>query len=184
MSRIPLVSDQDATGSVKEIFGALNKGLGLVPNMTRAMANSPAVLQAFAQFNSAMGASKLPGALREQIAVLTAESNACAYCLSAHSALGKLAGLSPAQLDAARNADASDPKTKAALVFAQSILDARGSVSDSDVRAVRSAGYTDGQIAEIVAVVALNIFTNFINRAFDVEIDFPRVEPRNHALAR
>jgi len=97
MSRIPLVSDQDATGSVKEIFGALNKGLGLVPNMTRAMANSPAVLQAFAQFNSAMGASKLPGALREQIAVLTAESNACAYCLSAHSALGKLAGLSPAR---------------------------------------------------------------------------------------
>ena len=90
----------------------------------------------------------------------------------------------PRALDAARNADASDPKTKAALVFAQSILDARGGVSDSDVRAVRSAGYTDGQIAEIVAVVALNIFTNFINRAFDVEIDFPRVEPRNHALAR
>ena len=122
--------------------------------------------------------------IREQIALLTAESNACTYCLSAHSALGKLVGLNQAQIDGARHLESSDPRTFAALVFAQAIIDRRGGVSESDIKAVRTAGFSDAEIAEIVAAVALNFFTNFFNRAFDVDVDFPRVEAHNHAAAR
>ncbi len=135
------------------------------------MGNSPAVLQAFAQFNGAMGTAKLNAKVREQIALLTAENNACTYCLSAHTALGKMAGLTQDQMNGARHGESGDPKTLAALTFAQAVIDSRGGVSDRDVQTVRSAGHSDAEIAEIVGAVALNVFTNLFNRAFAVDVD-------------
>jgi uncharacterized peroxidase-related enzyme len=181
MSRLPIQSVESATASTKDIFAALQKGLGTVPNMAKVMANSPAVLQAWAQFNGALGASKLSPKLREQIALLTAETNGCTYCLSAHTALGKLSGLSQAQMDDARNQRATDPLDQAALRFARQVLDRRGGVNDAEVGEARAAGLSDAQLAEVVAAVALNVFTNFFNRAFDVDVDFPVVQPRGAA---
>lgn len=156
----------------------------MVPNMTRVMANSPAVLQSYAQFNSAMSAAKLSPKIREQIALLTAEGNACTYCLSAHSVLGKMAGLNQARIDGARKLESSDPRTFAALTFAQAVIDTRGGVVEGDLKAVRTAGFSDAEIAEIVATVALNFFTNFFNRAFDVDVDFPRVGAHSRDAVR
>ena len=184
MARLPIQDVESATGSNKDIFAAFQKGLGMVPNMARAMANSPAVLQSYAQFSGAMGTARLSPQIREQIALLTAESNDCTYCLSAHSALGKLNGLSQAQIDGARRLESSDPHTLAALTFARAVIDTRGGILEGDLRAIRSAGFSDAEIAEIVAAVALNFFTNFFNRAFDVEVDFPRVEATSHAAAQ
>jgi uncharacterized peroxidase-related enzyme len=183
MARLPIQTVESATGTNKDNFAAFQKALGTVPNMIKVMANSPAVLQSYAQFSGAMGTAKLSAKIREQIALLTAESNACTYCLSAHSVLGKLAGLNQAQIDGARRQESSDPHTFAALNFAQSVIDRRGGIGKSDLDAVRAAGFSDAEIAEIVASVALNFFTNFFNRAFDVDVDFPRVEARDHATA-
>ena len=181
MARLPIASIESATGSNQNIFAALQTGLGMVPNMARVMASSPAVLSAYAQFSGAMSTARLSAKIREQIALLVAESNSCTYCLSAHSALGKLAGLNQAQIDDARNRRSEDPRTAAALTFAQAVLDRRGGVTGGDVDAVRKAGFDDAELAEIVAAVAQNVFTNFFNRAFDVDVDFPRVEA--HAAA-
>ncbi|MDZ4829354.1 MAG: carboxymuconolactone decarboxylase family protein [Phycisphaerae bacterium] len=184
MARLPIQNVESATGSNKDIFTALQKGLGMVPNMTKVMANSPAVLQAFAQFNGAMGTAKLAAPIREQIALLTAETNGCSYCLSAHSALGKMVGLNQAQMDGARHNESTDPRTSAALKFAAAVIEHRGGVSDNEIKTVRAAGFSDAEIAEIVGAVALNVFTNFFNKAFDVDVDFPRVEPHVHVAAR
>ena len=181
MARLPIQSVESATGSNKDIFAAFQKALGVVPNLAKVMGNSPAVLQAYAQFNGALSKGALSPKIREQIALLTAEANSCNYCLSAHTALGKLAGLNQAQIDAARHADSTDPRTQAALTFAQSVVNRRGGVGESEVKVLRTAGFTDAEIAEIVAAVALNIFTNFFNRAFDVDVDFPLVEAHQHA---
>lgn len=183
MARLPIQSIESATGSNRDVFAAFQKALGTVPNMTRVMANSPAVLQSYAQFSGTMGTAKLSAKIREQIALLTAENNECTYCLSAHSVLGKLVGLDQAQIDGARRLESTDPRTLAALMFAQSVIDHRGGVGEADMGAVRAAGFTDAEIAEIVASVALNFFTNFFNRAFDVVVDFPRVEAQRHAAA-
>lgn len=107
-----------------------------------------------------------------------AEANACDYCLSAHSALGRGAGLSDDELAASRDAKASDKKTNAALQFALAVLQRRGGITDADFAAVRAAGYSDGEIAEIIAHVALNVLTNYFNRAVETEIDFPKVTSR------
>jgi AhpD family alkylhydroperoxidase len=111
--------------------------------------------------------------LRQEIALAVSEANQCNYCLSAHTFLGSKVGLTESELLDARHGTASDEKTNAALTFARKIVQDRGHVSDEDVEEVRRAGYTDGEIAEIVANVALTTFTNYFNTVAGTEIDFP-----------
>ena len=175
MSRIAPVDRNTTNDSVRKNFDAVQKQLGTVPNMMRTMAQSPAVLEGYLGFGAALRRGRLPAALQEQIALAVAETNSCDYCLSAHTALGRGAGLSDDQLIASRDARASDPKVAAALQFARAVVERRGDVRDQDLASVRTAGYNDADIAEIIAHVALNVFTNYFNRAADTEIDFPRV---------
>jgi len=181
MSRLTLPTVETATGSTREMFNALEKGLGMVPNMALAMSTAPVVLQSWLQFNGAISAGRLPGPIREQIALLTAELNGCSYCLSAHTALGGAVGLTADEIDGARDGASSDPRTAAALSFTRSVVEQRGGVAASELDQLRDAGFDDGEIVEIVGAIALNLFTNVFNRTFDVDIDFPRVEPRTYA---
>jgi uncharacterized peroxidase-related enzyme len=178
MSRITAVDRNVADEGLRNTFDAIQKKLGVVPNMMRTMARSPRVLDGYLGLSGALGRGLLPAPLQEQIALAVAEANACDYCLSAHTALGRGAGLSDEQLAASRDAKASDKKTNAALQFAVAVLERKGGVSDDDFAAVRAAGYSDGEIAEIIAHVALNVLTNYFNRAVETEIDFPKVNSR------
>ena len=176
MSRISTINPAEATGKAKELLNAVQATLGITPNMMRTMAQSPAVLEAYLNFNSTLSKGALNAKVREQIALVSAETNGCGYCASAHTALGKLTGLREEEIVAARQATSTDPKIAAALQFAQTLIEKRGSISDSDLQSVKDAGFTEGEIAEIVANVALNIFTNYFNDTAQTEIDFPRVE--------
>ncbi len=183
MTALNLVDPASATGKNAELFTAIKGKLGLIPNMTRAMANSTAVLESYLGFSGALGAGKLPARLREQIALLVAEVNRCSYCLSAHTAIGGLVGLKPEEAEAAREGGSSDVRARAALTFAKSVLINAGAVGDEQVARVRAAGFSDGEIAEIIAHVGLNVFTNFFNKAAGVPVDFPVVLPRAEAAA-
>jgi uncharacterized peroxidase-related enzyme len=147
--------------------------LGLVPNMTRAMANAPAALDGYLQLSGALGKGTLPARVREQIALAVAQANGCDYCLAAHSAVGRMVGLTAEQIVDSRLGTAVDPKADALIRFALKVLDARGAVSDGDLRDVREAGFDDGVISEVVANVALHVFTNYFNRMAATDLDFP-----------
>src|SRR5262245_37036890 len=177
MSRIKTVDPTNATGKAKELLDAVQSQLGVTPNMMRAMANSPAVLQAYLGFNAALAEGALDGKVREQIALAVAEANTCSYCLSAHTVLGKGAGLSEDDISKSRNAEASDPKVTAALKFAKLLVSKRGEVSDADFAQLTKAGLSAGESAEVIANVVLNIFANYFNLAAQTEIDFPKVVP-------
>lgn len=123
----------------------------------------------------------LPAALAEQIAVAVAERNACDYCLAAHTALGRKAGVSAEAMAAAQLGQSADPRTAAALRFALALVERRGQVGESDVLGLRDAGYSDEEIVEILAHVALNLFTNYVNIALAVPVDFPAVKLRRAA---
>jgi uncharacterized peroxidase-related enzyme len=166
---------QTTHDGVRRSFDAIEKQLGVVPNMMRTMAQSPRVLEGYLALSGALGRGLLPAPLQEQIALAVAEANACNYCLSAHTALGRRAGLSDEQLAASREGRAADAKANAALQFALAVLSRRGGVSDDELERVRSAGFSDAAIAEIIAHVALNVLTNYFNRAADTAIDFPMV---------
>ena len=177
MSRINPIAPESATGKAKELLDAVKSKLGLVPNMTRAMANSPAVLNGYLQLSGALAQGTLPARTREQIALAVGQANGCDYCLAAHTALGKMAGLSVEQIRDSRHGTAVDPKTDALLHFTRKVLASKGRVSGPDLQAVRDAGYDDGAIAEVVGHVALNVFTNYFNHVADTDIDFPKAEP-------
>jgi uncharacterized peroxidase-related enzyme len=130
----------------------------------------------------ALGKGALPVATHERIALAVAQFNACDYCLSAHTYLGKnVANLDDGEIAANRNGTSNDARADAAVRFARKVAQLRGQVSDDDVRAVQAAGYTDGEIVEIVQHVALNTWTNYVNNVARTEIDFPVVTARRVA---
>lgn len=180
-SRVPLVSGNDTPAASRALLDAVNGAFGATPNMFRAVANSPAALQAMWGFFGALGGGTIPPKLGEQIAVAVADRTACEYCLAAHTALGRKAGATPAEMSAAQGGESADPATAAALRFALKLVEQRGQVADSDVAALRAAGFSDGQVVEILAHVALNLFTNYVNVAFAVPVDFPGVKLRSAA---
>jgi uncharacterized peroxidase-related enzyme len=175
MTRIQPIDPASATGPAKQLLDGVQKALGFTPNLMKTLAQAPAALEGYLSLNKALAGGALPAPFREQLAIATAQANACDYCLSAHTAIGKGAGLDPASLAAARRAEAPDPKAAAGLRFSREILSSRGQVSDASLAHVRQAGFTDPEITEIVAHVALNILTNYFNNVAGTEVDFPKV---------
>lgn len=176
MPRLTTVDPATAEPQARALLGKVERALGVTPNMMKAMANSPAVLDAYLSFSGALSKGRLPAAVQEQIALATAVANECGYCLAAHTVLGSRAGVSDDDLVAGRHARASDPKVEAALRFTLAVISAKGFVSDADLADVRAAGYDDGEIGEIVAAVALNTFTNYFNSVGETQLDFPAVD--------
>ncbi|WP_338758781.1 peroxidase-related enzyme [Massilia sp. METH4] len=178
MSRIELVNVCQATGEAGPLLQQIHGAFGVVPNMFRAVANSPAALRSMWGSFGALGAGTLGAKLGEQIAVAIADRNDCSYCLAAHTALGRKAGATAQEMAAAQAGESDDPKTAAALQFALAVVENRAHVDDAAVANLRAAGFDDGEIVEIMAHVALNLFTNYVNVAFDVPVDFPGVKLR------
>jgi uncharacterized peroxidase-related enzyme len=175
MSRLAPVDVASATGKTKELLGAVQTKLGLTPNMMKTMARSPAVLEGYLNFSGALSHGVLDAKARERIAIALAQANACTYCLSAHSLLGKNAGLSDAEIAASRAPAGGTAKADAVVRFALAVNATKGQVTDVQFEEARSAGLNDAEIAETIANVALNVFTNSFNNAARVELDFPRV---------
>lgn len=175
MSRLIPIQPEKATGKTKELLDGVQAKLKMTPNMMRVMANSAAVLQGYLQLNAALASGVLNPKLREEIALEVGEQNACEYCVSAHTAIGKMTGLSDAEIEAARDARSSSPKHAGALVFARQLVASKGHPSDAEFNVARAAGLSDAEIAEVIAHVALNIFTNYFNNTAEVEVDFPKI---------
>lgn len=174
MPQIQPVRREDADAATAQLLDGVKKSMGMVPNLVATMANSRSVANAYLGFSQALSTGTLPARLREQIALVVGETNACDYCLAAHTALGKRAGLSEQDTFAAREAAVEDDKERVALEFARDVVTERGHLADGRVQQLRDAGYTEGEIAEIVANVALNIFTNYFNHIAGTEVDFPQ----------
>ncbi len=175
MQKITAIKYEKAEGKAKQLLDGVNAKLGFVPNMMATMASSPAVLEGYLNLSGALGMT-LNAKLREQIALTVAEINGCRYCASAHSAIGKMSGLDDHSIEDARLASSHDPKTDAALKFAKALVISRGKVSDAEFQTVAAAGYSEKEIAEIVAHVALNVFTNYFNETAGTVVDFPAIE--------
>lgn len=176
MQRIAAIHPAEASGKARQLLDGVQAKLGITPNLMKTLASSPAALEAYLHFSSSLATGKLDAKFREQIALTVAQANSCQYCLSAHSAIGKMAGLSPNDILAAREAHSPDARRDAGLRFAQQIVVQRGELSDLAVAQVKAAGYADAEITEIIANVAVNIFTNYFNHIAGTEVDFPIVD--------
>jgi len=177
-ARIALQTRDTATGASQHLLDQVHGAFGATPNMFRAVANSPAALAHLWGGFGALGGGTLGARLGEQIAVAIADINDCEYCLAAHTVLGRKAGASGEEMTAAQAGQSNDPKTAAALRFATAVVRQRAKIDAAEVDALRAAGFDDGQVMEIMAHIALNLFTNYVNVAFAVPVDFPQVKLR------
>ncbi|MDI2130924.1 carboxymuconolactone decarboxylase family protein [Yinghuangia seranimata] len=173
---IPPVDPETATGRAAELLAEAHALLGSTPNLTRVMAHSPSVLDGFLGFTRALCGGTLACPVAESVALLVAQEHACDYTLSAHTFVAtKLAGMSPDDAFRARHGKADDETTAAALAFAAELLRGHGRVDDEGLAAARAAGLSDGQLTEVIAHVALNIFVNHLATTARVVVDWPIV---------
>ena len=171
MPRLKVIDPKTATGKAKELFDGPLKGKHL--NFFKGLANSPAALQAYLSVSGALGEGELSAPQREVIALAVGEVNNCAYCVAAHTAMGKMAGLSQEQTVGARRGCLDDAKLGPLVRFVSALHEKNGHVSDEDLAALKGAGYTDGAVAEVLAAYGLNVFTNYFNHLNQTEIDLP-----------
>jgi len=175
MPRIAALTESNIPDAAAPLLKGVKQKLGRVPNIYTTVAHAPAVLKGMLSAGGALGETSLSGALREQIALAVGGANRCDYCAAAHTAIGKMNGLTDEQTQAALAGTADDAKAQAAIDFARAILDREGFVTDEQIAAVKDAGYNEQQVIEILAVTAYNIFTNYINHLAETDIDFPAV---------
>ena len=173
MSRLPLIDPANTSTPAYDLLATVRAKLGIVPNMTRAMANSPAVLKAYLAFGEALSAGRIDKRTGELIALTVAEANGCDYCRAAHTAIGGMLKISAGDLADARRALHPEPRTQQILAFAKQLVERRGHVDDADISALRGAGLDDAEIADVVGHAAINVFTNLFNSAARTDVDFP-----------
>ena len=176
MPRIAPIDTANADSGVQATLSAVKAKFGMVPNVFRTFAQSPAVLNGYLAFSGALAKGALTAKQREIVALAVAQENNCSYCLSAHTLTAKGAGLSPEAIRAARQGKSTDAVDNAVAAFARRLVDTRGQVSDADIATARSAGLDDARIIEVTASVALNVLTNFTNNVAQTDIDFPKVD--------
>lgn len=175
MSRINLVTPEQANEEQLALYAAIEKQIGMVPNFLKVFANSPAALTAFLGLHTIANEGDLDAKTKERIALGLAEQNACEYCVSAHTAIGKSVGLTGDEMEANRSGGSQDAKAGVAVKFARSLAENNGEVNTAELLEIRNVGYSDAEIVEIITHVGMNILTNILGKASRVEIDFPKV---------
>ncbi|TPI57937.1 carboxymuconolactone decarboxylase family protein [Mesorhizobium sp. B3-1-7] len=176
MPRIAPIETAHVDPGVKATLSAVKTKIGMVPNLFSTFARSPAVLNGYLAFSDALGKGVLTAKQREIVALAIGQANECEYCLSAHTLMGKGAGLSPEGIRRAREGKAETAIDAVIASFARRVLEKRGQVTDAEVAAVRSAGLDDARIIEVIANVAINVLTNYTNNVALTDIDFPKVD--------
>lgn len=176
MSRITVIDHHNANAEQKVLLDAIQAQLGMVPNFLKVFANSPVALKAFLGLHGVANAGSLSAQTRERIALALAQQNACSYCLSAHTAIGRKAGLTGDEIAANRAGTSADAKAAVAVKLARSLSENKGEITTAELTEARAAGYTDADIVEIITHVGMNILTNVLGKASRVEIDFPKVD--------
>jgi uncharacterized peroxidase-related enzyme len=173
MPRIQPVDHSASTGKTRELLDVVRAKLGGVPNLMKTFAQSPAALEFFLVGSQALAGGVIPAKIREQIDLVVSQENGCGYCLAAHTQLAKAHRLTDHQVADARRGRSEDPRTAAFLAFALALVEHRGRLTDDHFAAARSAGLSDAELAEVIAAVALKIFTNYFAIATEVDVDFP-----------
>jgi len=166
----PLAPDT-APGIARELLDATKKQLGRVPNLYAAMAHSPIALQGYLDFRGALQQGVLDPKMRERVALLVAQLNDCDYCVAAHTFRGGKIGMTADDLLATRQADSADAKTAAALRLVKALT--LRETAETALTEALQAGWTEAEIGELVAHIALNVFSNYFKQIAEPPLDFP-----------
>lgn len=172
MANFNVPGREDVSANNQEIFDNLKKGLGMVPNLYAVMAHSDTALGNYLAFQNAK--TTFSNKEKQAVNLVVSQVNECLYCQSAHTLLGKMNGLSEDQTIEIRKGNASfDNKLNALVSLAKEITAKRGFISEAALDDFINAGYSKGQVVELVMLVAEKTAMNYLHAITKVNIDFP-----------
>ncbi len=173
MKNLEVLNRDQVAPETQEIFDGLKTKIGMVPNLYATTANSHYGLLALLQLGETLKKGNLTNKEVEAVALAVGQANNCGYCLSAHTTIGKMLGFSEEQTVEIRQGTIEDNKLQALSKLAREITETRGFPSQQAISDFFSAGYSKGALVDVIGLVALNTYTNYINHIADTEIDFP-----------
>lgn len=173
MKTLQSLSFEEANTNSQEIFNSVKAKVGMVPNLYAAMGISDKLLGGFLTFTETLKSGELSGKEYEVVALATSQVNKCAYCLSAHTTIGKMNGLSEEDTLEIRSNSISNKKLNALASLASELADKKGKASDYIINNFFEAGYNKAAFAEVLGIVSLTIITNTVYYNGGFEIDFP-----------
>ena len=176
MARIQPLAIEAADPTTAATLQAVKTKIGMVPNLFATLERAPAALNGYLALSDALSKGRLSARQREIVALTVAQANQCQYCLSAHTLIGKGAGLLDDAIRDARAGKSSDPQDHAIAVLASKLVKQQGNLSQADLNTAHAAGIDEGLVLEIVVNVAFNVLTNYTNHVAETDIDFPVVQ--------
>jgi AhpD family alkylhydroperoxidase len=172
MKKITVPTRDQVSPANQNLFDTIKKQVGKVPNLWAAMANSENGLATY--FALATAKSSLKAKEKEVINLVVSQVNTCDYCLAAHTALGKMNGFTDEQILEIRGGRASfDPKLDALARYVKSAAEQYGHPDPQTVDDLYAAGYTAGNLVDIILVIADKVVTNYLYSVSEMTIDFP-----------
>lgn len=173
MPRLKTVEKSEATGEIKDLYEAIQKNMGTVPNIFKGMAAGPVLLKAYLQLDELLAKGTLSKAEQDIVRLVVSQYNNCKYCLAAHTMTARAKGLSDEEILAVRRGLPNDDKQAALGTFVRRILDTKGFVEDGDIKAFRDAGYNDAQVCEVITIIGQKMMSNYFSHVHDTDLDFP-----------
>lgn len=176
MPRIAPLTIAAASPAIAASLAAIKTKFGMLPNVYATLAHSPTALHGFLAFRSPEAQGHFDPRQGEIVALAVGQANRCGYCVSAHTAVGRSVGLNDDQIAAARLGTGLNSADAALAHFARAVVEQRGWIDDVTLQAFLQAGYSEGEAIEVVALVAMNTLSNYVNHLAGTEIDFPAVD--------
>ncbi|QDE37723.1 carboxymuconolactone decarboxylase family protein [Luteibacter pinisoli] len=172
MNTFTVPSRDDVSPANQALFDKLQKTIGSVPNLYATLGYSEHGLGTYLALNGAR--TTIAGKAREIVNLVVSQVNECDYCLAAHTAIGKMSGLTEAQIMEARRGRATfDAKLDALAVFTRSLVENRGKVDSEALDAFFSAGWTKENMVDVIVAVGDKTITNYLHSVTKIPVDFP-----------
>lgn len=173
MKNLETLTPDQAPALSQEIFGAIKKNIGMLPNLYATIGNSGHALKATLAIGETLASGEFTDKEREVIALAVAQANDCDYCLAAHTAIGQSLGFTLEDTVAIRSGEAADDKLRTLATLSASITETRGFPGQEKIDAFFDAGYSQAALAELIVLVGLNTITNYTNHIAGTTVDFP-----------
>lgn len=172
MPTFTLHTPQTAPAASRDTMDAVATKFGFLPNLIREMAEAPSTVRGYATLGELLEQSSLAPVEQQLVLASVSFANTCEYCVAAHSAGLRRAGLSPDQLDAVRQGRSlEDPKLEALRAFTIELVETRGRPTSAGLRAFREAGYDNRQLLEVILGVGMKTISNYVNHIADTPLD-------------
>jgi uncharacterized peroxidase-related enzyme len=177
MKTIQVPTREQVSAGSQVIFDQFQKRIGKVPNLYATMGYSENALKAFVDFDAAFSHGAFRPKEREAIALIVSEINGCAYCLAGHTLAAIKNGFTKEETLNLRRGKINDDKLDAILQLAKSITVNKGHADEEALDNFYAAGFDEAALMELIGLVTVRIFTNYVFAATAIPVDFPLAEP-------